>query len=107
MDPKSIEELGHARNVLEHELAISQCVKASTLEDIKLGAPTDPRTLKLSKELASNERATLVGLLTEYQDVFSWLDPQYYHHKIHLLMNDMKGLDPQYYHHKIHLQHAA
>ena len=33
-NPKSIEELRHARGALECELAISQCVKASTLEEI-------------------------------------------------------------------------
>ena len=86
-DPKSIEELWHTCELLECELAISQCVKASTLEEINLGSTTDPRTFKIAKELAFDERLTLVGLLMEYQDVFA------------RSYNDMNGLDPQYYKH--------
>ena len=46
--------------------------------------------------IGSTDRANLtfdfiLGLLTEYQDVFPWS------------YNDMKGLDPQYYQHQIHL----
>ena len=58
--------------MLECELAISEHVKASTLDEINLGTTMDPRTLKIAKELASDERSALVGLLTEYQDVFAW-----------------------------------
>ena len=54
-----------------------------------------PRTLKIVKESASDERATVLGLLMDYQDVFSWS------------YTDMKGLDPQYYQHQIHLEHDA
>ena len=72
--------------MLDRELAISQQVKVSTLEEINLGFPIELRTLKIAKELASDERSALVGLLTEYQDVFAWS------------YNDMNGLDPQYYH---------
>mgnify|MGYP000187975492 FL=1 len=78
-DPTSIEKLRHARNTLDHELAISQRVK---VEEVNLGSSTKPRTLKIATELASDERSALVGLLTEYQDVFAWS------------YNDMKGLDP-------------
>mgnify|MGYP000739397186 CR=1 FL=1 len=50
-----IEELRHARDLLEHELTISHRVKASTLEDINLGSSTKPRTLKITKALTSKE----------------------------------------------------
>ena len=94
-DPKSVEELRYAREVLERELAISQCVKASTLEKINLGTTTNPRTLKIAKEMASDERLALVGLLIEYKDIFAWS------------YNNMKGLHRTYYQHQIHLKHDA
>ena len=70
-DPKSIEELRYAREALERELAISQQVKVSILEEINLGTITDPRTLKIAKELVLDEHLALVGLLTEYKDIFA------------------------------------
>ena len=85
LDPQSIEELRHTRDALDRELAISQRVKASTLEEINLGSCTEPRTLKIAKALASEEQSALIKLLTEYQDVFAWS------------YSDMKGLEPQYY----------
>ena len=48
-DPKSVDELQCARKALEHELEISQGVKASTLEEINLGTTTDPQKLKIAK----------------------------------------------------------
>ena len=71
-DPKSIEELRYAREALERELAIFERLKASTLEEINLGTTTDPRTLKIAKELAPDEHLTLVNLLIEYNDIFAW-----------------------------------
>ena len=43
LDSKSIKELHHARDAFERELAISQWVKASTLEKVNLGSDTYPR----------------------------------------------------------------
>ena len=80
---KSVEELRHAREALKCELAISQRVKASTLEDVNLESPDALRTVKIAKDLAENDRTALITL-TKYQDVFTWS------------YNDMKGLDPQY-----------
>ena len=46
--------------------------QTSTLEAINLGSDEDPCTLKIAEDLASDERATLVRLLMDYQDVFAW-----------------------------------
>ena len=43
--------------------------QTSTLEAINLGSDEDPCTLKIAKDLASDEWVALVGLLTDYQDV--------------------------------------
>ena len=59
----------------------------------KLGSDENPRTLQIANNLPAGERATLVRLLTDYQDVFAWS------------YTDMNGLDPQYYQHQIHLLH--
>ena len=83
-NPKSMEELRHAREALKRELVISQRVKASTLKDISLGTNEDPRLLKIAKELTHDERSALISLLSYYKVVFAWL------------YSDMKGLDPRY-----------
>ena len=90
-DPTTVAELRHARDAFERELAISQRVKASTLEMINLGSDENPRTLQIANNLPTGERASLVRLLTDYQDVFAWS------------YTDMKGQDSQYYQHQIHL----
>ena len=41
-DPTTVAELRHARDAFERELAISQRVKASTLETINLGLDENP-----------------------------------------------------------------
>ena len=93
-DPTTIAELRHARDAFERELAISQRVKASTLESLKLGSDEDPRMLKIANNLP-HEGSALIQLHTKYHDVFAWS------------YTDMKGLDPQYYQHQIHLQQDA
>ena len=90
-DSTTVAELRQARDAFERELAISQRVKASTLETINLGSDENPRTLQIANNLPTAERASLVSLLTDYQDVFAWS------------YTDMKGLDPKYYQHQIHL----
>ena len=91
MDLKSVDELGLFREAWEHELAISQHVKASTLKEIDLGRIEEPRPIKITKELMPIEKSAMVALLTEYKDIFAWS------------YNDMQGLNPQYYEHHIHL----
>ena len=71
LDPEFVKELQHGRDALDRELVISQQVKASTLEEVNLSSSTEPRTLKIAKDLASEERSALLGLLTKYQDVFA------------------------------------
>ena len=90
-DPTTVAELCHARDAFERELTISLWVKASTLEALNLGSDENPRTLQIANNLPVDERAAVVRLLTDYQDVFAWS------------YTDMKGLDPQYYQHQIHL----
>ena len=65
-DPSTIAELRHARDAFERELAISQRVKASTLESLNLGSDENPRTLQIANNLPTGERATLIRLLTDY-----------------------------------------
>ena len=90
-DPTTVAELRHAQDAFGRELAISQWVKASTLETINLGSDENPCTLQIANNLPTGERESLVRLFTDYQDVFAWSH------------TDMKGLDPQYYQHQIHL----
>ena len=54
-DPASLKELQQACEALERELAISQRVKSSTLEDVNLGSPDAPRRIKIAKDLAIND----------------------------------------------------
>ena len=91
----SLKELQQAQDALDRALAISQRVKASTLEEVNLGSLTEPRTVKIAKYLAATDRSALVTLFTKYQDVFAWS------------YNDMKGLGPRYYQHQIHLHRDA
>ena len=70
-DPSTIAELRHARDTFVGELAISDWVKASTLESLNLGSDENPRTLQITNNLPVGERAALIRLLTDYQDVFA------------------------------------
>ena len=65
-DATSLNELQHAREALERELAISQRVKAYALEDINISSEETSRTAKIAKDLAHNDRSALITLLTEY-----------------------------------------
>ena len=94
-NPKSVDELRHAHEALEREMTISLRVKASTMEEVNLGTIDDPRLINIAKELASVNKSTMVDLLKEYKDIFTWS------------YSDMRGLDPQYYQHEIHLQMDA
>ena len=55
LDSTTIIELRHARDAFERELAISQRVKASTLESLNLDSDENPRTL----QIANNSRRTV------------------------------------------------
>ena len=64
--PESVKELQHTRDALDWESTIYQRVKASTMEEVILGSATKPHTLKIAKDLATDERSVLLGLLTKY-----------------------------------------
>ena len=83
-DSEAIRELHNSQEALEREMAISQCVKASTLEEVNLGMLEDPWSVNIVKELVLIERKSMVELLKEYRDVFAWS------------YEDMKGLDPKF-----------
>ena len=70
-DPTIFAELHHACDAFERELAISQRVKASTLESLNLGSEEKPRTLKIAYNLLPDRRSVLIWLLTKYPDVFA------------------------------------
>ena len=70
-DSEAIRELHNAQEALEREMAISQCVKASTLEEVNLGSTSKPRLVQIAKEMVPKEKMTMVELLTEYKDVFA------------------------------------
>ena len=55
---------------MDKELAISQHVKASTLEEVNLGTDEEPRPVSVAKEMQPEEKMAMVELLKEYKDVF-------------------------------------
>ena len=95
LDSEVIQELQQALEALEKERAMSQHVKASTLEDINLNTIKEPRPVNVVKEMPLEEKTTMVGLLKEFKDVFAWL------------YKDMRGLDPKLHQHHIHLNKDA
>ena len=76
-------------------MEISECVKASTLEEVNLGMLNDPHTVSITKELKSFDKATMIVLRKEYQDISTWSH------------EDMKGLNPKFYQHQIHINKDA
>ena len=65
------------------------------LEEINIGTTEAPRALSIAKDLLPTARATMIKLLQEYKDVFSWSH------------EDMKKLDPKFYQHQINLSTNA
>ena len=59
---------------MDKELAISQHVKASTLEEVNLGTDEEPQPVSVAKEMQPEEKMAMVELLKEYKDVFCFLD---------------------------------
>jgi hypothetical protein len=91
----AIVELGRAREALERELAVSQRVRPTELEELNLGTAEEPRNVLIAKELDTEFKEQLTNVLQAYKDVFAWL------------YEDMKGLNPEFYHHKINLAKDA
>ena len=86
-DKEAIRELQQAQEALEKELAVSQCIKASQLEEVNLGTAEDARPVHIAKEMTLERKTTMITLLKEFWDIFAWS------------YEDMRGLDPQLYQH--------
>ena len=84
-------EMGQSREVLEKELAVSQRVKTTALEEVDIGEEGHQRPVLVAKDLPDAFKTELAQTLGEYCDVFAWS------------YEDTKGLDPQFYQHKINL----
>jgi hypothetical protein len=91
----AIIELGRAREALERELAVSQRVRPTKLEELNLGTAEEPRNVPIAKGLDPEFKEQLTHVLKTYKDVFVWS------------YEDMKGLNPEFYHHKINLAKDA
>ena len=74
---------------------MSQHVKASTLEEVNLRMIKGPRSVNVAKEMPPEEKTTMVVVLNEFKEIFSWS------------YKDMRGLDPKLYQHQIHLNKDA
>jgi hypothetical protein len=90
-----IVELGRAREALERELAVSQRVRPTELEELNLGTAEEPRNVLISKEFDTEFKEQLTNVLRAYKDVLAWS------------YEDMKGLNPEFYQHKINLAKDA
>jgi hypothetical protein len=90
-DEPAVVELGKAREALERELAVSQRVRPTELEELNLGTMEEPRNVLIAKELDTEFKEQLTNVLWTYKDVFAWS------------YEDMKGINPEFYHHKINL----
>ena len=70
-DWEAILELRQAQESLEQEMAVSQRVKASQLEEVNLSTDGVPKLLNVTKELPREEKRAMIELLKEFQDVFA------------------------------------
>ena len=94
-DKEVIPELRQAQEALEREMAVSQRVKASQLEEVNLGTTNEARPVHIAKEMTPDNKTAMIALLKEFHDVFAWS------------YEDMRGLDPQLYQHQIRLNMDA
>ena len=94
-DQDAIWELRQTQDILEREMAISQRVNASQLEEVILGTGEETRPVHVAKEMPPEEKSATVILLKEVWDVFAWS------------YEDMQGLDLHLYQHQIHLSKDA
>jgi hypothetical protein len=94
-DEAAIVELCRAREGFERELAVSQRVRPTELEELNLGMAEEPHNVLIAKELDAEFKKQLTNVLWTYKDVFAWS------------YEDMKGLNPEFYHHKINLAKDA
>jgi hypothetical protein len=71
-DEAAIIELNRAREALEWELAVSQRVRPTELEELNLGTAEEPRNVLIAKELDTEFKEQLTHVLRTYKDVFAW-----------------------------------
>ena len=90
-----IRELRQAHEAVEREMAMSQRVKASQMEEVNLGTTDEARPVHITKEMTPDNKMAMITLLKEFRDVFAWS------------YEDMRRLDPQLYQHQIHLNKDA
>jgi hypothetical protein len=57
---------------LERELAVSQRVRRTELEELNLGTAEEPRNVLIAKELDTEFKEQLTNVLQTYKDVFTW-----------------------------------
>ena len=72
LDKETIRELRQAHEALEREMAVSQCVKASQLEEVNLGTEEDARAVYIAKEMSPESKMAMITLLKEFWDIFAW-----------------------------------
>ena len=65
-DRDAIQELHQAQEPLEPEMAVSQRVKASRLEEVNSGTDEDTRPVHVAKEMPPEEKSAMVTLLKEF-----------------------------------------
>ena len=70
-DKDAIRELRQAQEALEREMAVSQRVKASQLEEVNLGTGEEARPVHIAKEMSPENKTTMITLLKEFRDVFA------------------------------------
>ena len=71
-DREAIRELRQVQELLEWEMAVSQRVKASKLEEVNLGTGEAPRLVNVAKEMLLEEKTTMIELLKEFRNIFAW-----------------------------------
>ena len=52
-------------------MAVSQRVKASQLEEVNLGTTEEAKPVHIAKEMNSEDKTTMITLLTKFRDVFA------------------------------------
>ena len=65
-DQDAIRDLRQAQEALEREMAVSQRVKASQLEEVNLGTDEETRPVHVAKEMPPEEKSAMVTLLKEF-----------------------------------------
>ena len=65
-DREVIRELWQSQESLEWEMAVSQRVKASWLEEVDLGTGEAPKPVNVAKEMPLEEKRATIELLKEF-----------------------------------------